>query len=129
MGFFEKLKRMFGFEEEIKEISDMEEESEISITDEVDGMKLIVIEPKSFDEAQRVIDDLKSGRPVVINFEETDRELARRFIDFVTGGVYAMDGTTEKIANYVVLFAPPGVEVSKESKKFWKKKIEEKEEI
>ena len=68
MGFFEKLKRMFGFEEEIKEISDMEEESEISITDEVDGMKLIVIEPKSFDEAQRVIDDLKAGRPVVINF-------------------------------------------------------------
>ncbi len=121
MGLLDGLKRFFGFEEEIKEVQ--EDEEGIAIGEE-SGVKVVVIEPKSFDEAQEIIDDLKDGRPVIINFEETDRELARRIIDFISGGAYALDGSTEKISNYVFLFVPKGVEITKETKKFWKKRLD-----
>lgn len=122
MGFFDSLKKFFGFEEEIKEIEEGEEENLI-VTDS-GKVKVVVIEPKAYDEAQEIIDNLKDGKPVVINFEDTDRELARRIIDFLSGGAYALDGTTEKISNYVFLFVPKGVEITKETKKFWRKKVE-----
>lgn len=123
MGFFDSLKKFFGFEEEIKEITDEEEEENLIVTD-TGKVNVVVIEPRAYDEAQEIIDNLKEGRPVVINFEDTDRELARRIIDFLSGGAYALDGTTEKISNYVFLFVPKGVEITKETKKFWRKKIE-----
>jgi|YelNatPaOPRAMG01_1025707.scaffolds.fasta_scaffold15747_5 cell division inhibitor SepF len=122
MGLFDSLKKFFGFEEEIKEVEEGEEENLI-VTD-TGKVKVVVIEPKAYDEAQEIIDNLKDGKPVVINFEETDRELARRIIDFLSGGAYALDGTTEKISNYVFLFVPKGVEITKETKKFWRKKVE-----
>lgn len=121
MGLLDGLKKFFGFEEEIKEVQ--EEEEGIAIGEE-SGVKVVVIEPKSFDEAQEIIDDLRDGRPVIINFEDTDRELARRIIDFISGGAYALDGSTEKISNYVFLFVPKGVEITKETKKFWKKRLD-----
>lgn len=121
MGLLDGLKRFFGFEEEIKEVQ--EEDEGIAIGED-SGVKVVVIEPKSFDEAQEIIDDLKGGRPVIINFEDTDRELARRIIDFISGGAYALDGSTEKISNYVFLFVPKGVEITKETKKFWKKRLD-----
>jgi cell division inhibitor SepF len=124
MGFIDGLKKFFGFEEEIKEIQEEEEGIEVG---EESGVKVVVIEPKSFDEAQEIIDDLKSGRPVIINFEDTDRELARRIIDFISGGAYALDGSTEKISNYVFLFVPKGVEITKETKRFWKKRLDKEE--
>lgn len=124
MGLLDGLKKFFGFEDEIKEIQ--EEEEGIFVRDE-SGVKVVVIEPKSFDEAQEIIDDLKDGRPVIINFEDTDRELARRIIDFISGGAYALDGSTEKISNYVFLFVPKGVEITKETKKFWKKRLDKDE--
>ena len=124
MGFIDGLKKFFGFEEEIKEIQEDEEGIEVG---EEGGVKVVVIEPKSFDEAQEIIDDLKSGRPVIINFEDTDRELARRIIDFISGGAYALDGSTEKISNYVFLFVPKGVEITKETKRFWKKRLDKEE--
>ncbi|HPB34718.1 MAG TPA: cell division protein SepF, partial [Caldisericia bacterium] len=78
MGFFDSLKKFFGFEEEIKEVEEGEEENLIEGEDRTGKVKVVVIEPKAYDEAQEIIDNLKDGRPVVINFEETDRELARR---------------------------------------------------
>lgn len=124
MGLLDSLKKFFGFEDEIKEIQ--EEENGVVIGEE-SGVKVVVIEPKSFDEAQEIIDDLRDGRPVIINFEDTDRELARRIIDFISGGAYALDGSTEKISNYVFLFVPKGVEITKETKKFWKKRLDKNE--
>lgn len=123
MGFFDSLKKFFGFEEEIKEIEEGEEEENLIVTNS-GKVNVVVIEPKAYDEAQEIIDNLKEGKPVVINFEDTDRELARRIIDFLSGGAYALDGTTEKISNYVFLFVPKGVEITKETKKFWRKKVE-----
>lgn len=75
-------------------------------------MKVMVVEPASFDDAQQVADYLKSRRPVVVNFEHCDGELSKRMIDFVSGTTYALSGDIQKIGNHIFLCAPNNVDVS-----------------
>lgn len=75
-------------------------------------MKVIVIEPKSFDDAQQVANNLRDKKPVVINFEKTDAADAKRIVDFISGTTYALNGEIKKIGNNVFLCAPSNVNVS-----------------
>ena len=75
-------------------------------------MKVVVIEPKTFDDVQQVANCLKEKRPVVINFEHTDAEAAHRIIDFISGTTYAIAGDIKKLGHNVFLCAPSNVSVS-----------------
>ena len=75
-------------------------------------MKVVVIEPTSFDDVQQVANCLKEKRPVVINFERTDAEVAHRIIDFISGTTYAIAGDIKKLGHNVFLCAPSNVSVS-----------------
>ena len=75
-------------------------------------MKVIVIEPKSFDDAQQVANCLREKRPVVVNFEKTEREVAKRILDFISGTTYALSAEISKVGNNVFLCAPNNVNVA-----------------
>ncbi len=75
-------------------------------------MKVIVIEPKSFDDAQQVANSLREKKPVVINFENTEAEAAKRIIDFISGTTYALNGDIKKVGHNVFLCAPNNVNVT-----------------
>ena len=75
-------------------------------------MKVVVIEPQSFDDVQQVANCLKEKRPMVINFEHTDAEVAHRIIDFISGTTYAIAGDIKKLGHNVFLCAPSNVSVS-----------------
>lgn len=75
-------------------------------------MKVIVIEPASFNDAQQVADHLKNKKPVIVNFENTDTESARRIIDFISGTTYALSGEIKKVGKNVFLCAPSNVNVT-----------------
>ena len=75
-------------------------------------MKVVVIEPKSFDDAQQVANCLREKRPVVINFENTDGDDARRIIDFISGTTYALNGEIKKVGHNVFFCAPSNVNVT-----------------
>ena len=75
-------------------------------------MKVIVIEPKTFDDAQQVANCLREKRPVVINFENTDGDDARRIIDFISGTTYALNGEIKKVGHDVFFCAPSNVNVT-----------------
>lgn len=64
------------------------------------------VRPRRFDQAQEVADKFKEGQPVIMNLENTDREVSRRLIDFASGLCYALDGTMEKVATGVYLLKP-----------------------
>ena len=64
------------------------------------------VRPRRFDQAQEVADKFKDGQPVIMNLEGSDREIARRLIDFASGICYALDGTMEKVATGVYLLKP-----------------------
>lgn len=76
----------------------------------------LVISPRTFNDAQEIADRFKSGRPVVLNLQEADRDLSRRLIDFASGVCYALDGHMEKAADRVYILTPDGVEVSPEDR-------------
>ena len=75
-------------------------------------VKVVVIEPKTFDDAQQVANNLREKKPVVINFEKTDAEDAKRIIDFISGTTYALNGEIKKVGHNVFLCAPSNVNVS-----------------
>ncbi|MEX2628241.1 MAG: cell division protein SepF [Ilumatobacteraceae bacterium] len=70
------------------------------------------VRPRRFDSAQEVADKFKEGQPVIMNLEASDREVARRLIDFASGICYALDGSMEKVATGVYLLKPPAVRVA-----------------
>ena len=113
-------------EEEVSKFERSEGQPEVSVRNVVDftsaasarenggnlKMKVIVIEPKTFDDAQQVANCLREKRPVVINFENTDGDDARRIIDFISGTTYALNGEIKKVGHDVFFCAPSNVNVT-----------------
>src|ERR1700678_1678516 len=58
----------------------------------IQSAKVQVVAPVRFADAQEIGDRFKSGQPVIVNLQNNDRELARRMIDFCSGGTYALGG-------------------------------------
>ena len=72
-------------------------------------MKVVVIQPASFEEARDITNHLKSKKPIVVNLESVDKAVARRIVDFLSGAVYALDGDIQKVSNGIFLIAPNNV--------------------
>lgn len=74
--------------------------------------KMVVIEPKSFDESPKLVDNLKAKKPVIINLEKLESDTARKIFDFLSGATYALNGNVQKIANNIFVFVPENVDVT-----------------
>jgi cell division inhibitor SepF len=74
--------------------------------------KMVVIEPKSFDECPKLVDNLKAKKPVIINLEKIESDSARKIFDFLSGATYALNGNVQKVANNIFIFAPENVDVT-----------------
>lgn len=75
--------------------------------------KITTIRPKTFDEdAQTIANSLREQIPVIINLENTESKDAQRIIDFISGTVYALNGTLKKVSNQVFISAPNNVTVT-----------------
>jgi cell division inhibitor SepF len=80
------------------------------------SVKLHLVIPKSFNDAQQVADKFKDEVPVILNLQGTETDLSKRLIDFASGLTYALDGGMQKIADKTFLLTPRNVEVSAEEK-------------
>ena len=76
------------------------------------AFKLMVIEPDGFEECPKLVDSLKSRKPVIINLEKIDSDTARKIFDFLSGATYALNGNVQKVANNIFIFAPENVDIS-----------------
>ena len=79
-------------------------------------VRVHIIEPVEFGDAQEVGDRLKENQPVIITLSDVDAELARRLIDFCSGATYVLGGSMERVAKSVFLLTPSNVEVPPEEK-------------
>jgi len=79
-------------------------------------VRVHLVIPKSFNDAQQVADKFKQAIPVVLNLQGTDNELAKRLIDFASGLTYAMDGGMQRIATKVFMLTPRNVQISAEER-------------
>ena len=79
-------------------------------------VRVHLVVPKSFNDAQDVADKFKESIPVIINLQSSDPDLSKRLIDFASGLTYALDGGMQRIADKVFLLTPRNVEVSAEER-------------
>ncbi|HEX4345890.1 MAG TPA: cell division protein SepF [Solirubrobacteraceae bacterium] len=79
-------------------------------------VRVHLVIPKSFNDAQQVADKFKQAIPVVLNLQGTDNELAKRLIDFASGLTYALDGGMQRIASKVFMLTPRNVQISAEER-------------
>ncbi len=74
--------------------------------------KITTVRPTSFDDAQTVANCLRDKVPVIINFENTNTDDAKRIIDFISGTTYAINGVIRKVSQNVFVCAPSNVTVT-----------------
>lgn len=75
-------------------------------------MEVVVIHPESYDEAQDICDHIRAKKPVVINLEKMDFDIAQRIMDFVSGAVYAFGGNLQRVTNNIFIIAPDNVDIA-----------------
>lgn len=75
-------------------------------------MKVVIHQPNAFDETAGIVDNLKNRKPVIINLENLDPDLARKIFDFCSGALYALDGQIQKVSKGIFILAPSNVDIS-----------------
>lgn len=124
MGFFSKLKDYFADDDEYEYV---EQEATYAEPEEDTGKKkrnvvsltsvqqstpkVVLCEPRSYDEAQQIADELRNKRSVVVNLQRTKPDLSLRIVDFLSGTVYALSGSISKLGPNIYLCAPDNMEV------------------
>lgn len=72
---------------------------------------VVVLEPASFDDSQKIADYLRGNEPVVVNFQGTDNVIAKRMTDFISGTIYALGGSMRKLGRDILICAPKNVDI------------------
>jgi cell division inhibitor SepF len=80
------------------------------------AVKVHLVVPRSFNDAQSIADKFKDSTPVIVNLQSADPELSKRLIDFSSGLTYALGGSMQRVADKVFLLTPRDVEVSAEER-------------
>ncbi len=76
------------------------------------NLKMIVYQPSSYSDTQNIIDNIKARKPVVINLETLEYEVAQRVLDFISGALYALNGSIFKVSKGIFVLAPSNVGIS-----------------
>jgi len=74
-------------------------------------LQVVLVSPTKFENASEIADHLRDKRTVVLNLEQTDKNIARRLIDFLSGVAYANEGTIKKVALSTYIITPYNVEI------------------
>ena len=77
-------------------------------------VKMVISQPTTFEQSEEICSLLKEKKYVIVNLEYVNKDVARRIVDFISGGVYALDGHIQKISNSIFLIAPVNYEITNE---------------
>ena len=74
-------------------------------------LQVVLVKPDKFDDASAIADHLREKRTVVLNLESTNKEIARRLLDFLSGVAYANEGKIKKVAISTYIITPYNVDI------------------
>ncbi len=89
---------------------------QIEVVPNPNSVRVHLVLPRSFNDAQQIADRFKQSIPVILNLQSADTELSKRLIDFASGLTYALNGGMQRVADKVFLLTPRNVEVSAEQR-------------
>ena len=131
MGFIDELKKLtHPYEDEDEEFEDFEEparssrdafeDRRVKVEDRrnkvvnihaTTQLKVVLVKPERFENASEIADHLREKRTVVLNLESTNKDIARRLIDFLSGVAYAGDGKIKKVSANTYIITPYSVDL------------------
>ena len=74
-------------------------------------MQVVLVKPDRFDNVSDIAEHLRSKHAVVLNLESTNKDVARRLVDFLSGCAYALDGKIKKVAVSTYIITPYNVDI------------------
>ena len=77
-------------------------------------IKMVISQPTTFEQSEEICQYLKERKSCIVNLEYVNKDVARRIVDFVSGGVYALNGHIQKISNSIFLIAPANYDIANE---------------
>lgn len=77
-------------------------------------VKMVISQPTTFEQSDEICSFLKEKKSIIVNLEYVNKDVARRIVDFISGGVYALDGYIQKVSNSIFLVAPSNYEITNE---------------
>ena len=78
------------------------------------SIKMVISQPTTFEQSDEICSFIKEKKSVIVNLEYVNKDVARRIVDFISGGVYALDGYIQKVSNSIFLVAPSNYEITNE---------------
>ncbi len=114
---------VYEYEDEEEEVEDKklfgrknrEKEKVVSMPQaQSNAIKMVISQPTTFEQSDEICSFLKEKKSVIVNLEYVNKDVARRIVDFISGGVYALDGYIQKVSNSIFLVAPSNYEITNE---------------
>ncbi len=129
MGMKSRFKRFFELEDDVYEKEEIavdefesyeqtrqdkssKNQNVVALSSVQKPAKVMLIEPRTYDEVQDIADQLKTRKAVIINLQRVNHEQAKRIVDFLSGTVYAIGGDIQKLGINIFLCTPDNVDVS-----------------
>jgi len=122
MGFWQKLKYELGFGESVDggveafnqdkpivQVEESEKKNKIVNINATTQLEVVLVKPERFDDASGIADQLNNKRTVVLNLESTNKDVARRLVDFLSGVAYANNGQIKRCADKTFIITPYNV--------------------
>ena len=111
-----------GYEEENEQEEEQEENknfwnrrsNKVVTMPQANQIKMVISQPTTFEQSDEICSFLKEKKSVIVNLEYVNKDVARRIVDFISGGVYALDGYIQKVSNSIFLVAPSNYEITNE---------------
>ena len=114
---------IYEYEDEDEEVEDKklfgrknkDKEKVVSMPQtQTNAIKMVISQPTTFEQSDEICSFLKEKKSVIVNLEYVNKDVARRIVDFISGGVYALDGYIQKVSNSIFLVAPSNYEITNE---------------
>ena len=108
---------IYGYEreeepEEVEEKGLFGRKSKVVSMPQPQQIKMVITQPTSFEQSEEICNYLKEKKAIIVNLEYVNKDVARRIVDFISGGVHALDGHIQKVSNAIFLVAPVNYEIA-----------------
>ncbi len=108
---------IYEYEDEEEEVEDKKifgRKNKVVSMPQNNAIRMVISQPTTFEQSDEICSFLKEKKSVIVNLEYVNKDVARRIVDFISGGVYALDGYIQKVSNSIFLVAPSNYEITNE---------------
>ena len=95
----------------VKSDSEVDRKNKVVNIHATTALQVVLVKPERFENAAEIADHLREKRTVVLNLESTNKDVARRVLDFLSGVAYAQDGKIKKVAVSTYIITPYNVDI------------------